>query len=69
MNESTFPTTEANYASTKWSYEGITIRDYFAIKAMQGFVASMRESDDFIQLSAEWCYKVADLMLKERSKQ
>lgn len=47
--------------------EGMTLRDYFAAKAMQGSLAS----DDDINYSdkfAEWCYEIADAMIKAREQ-
>jgi hypothetical protein len=47
--------------------EGMTLRDYFAAKAMQGNLASMVEGQEFDpSMGAEWAYKVADAMLKAR---
>lgn len=55
-------------------YEGLTIRDYVAIKAMQGWLASYGESDrhpaanaseDYV---ARLSYKMADAMLKAREE-
>ena len=49
------------------SWQGMTLRDYFAAKAMQGSLAN----DDDINYPdkfAEWCYEIADAMLKERIK-
>ena len=44
---------------------GMTLRDYFAAKAMQGIIASLQEGEDF---SCEWAYEVADSMMKARDK-
>ena len=46
---------------------GMTLRDYFAAKAMQGFAADPNYGAK-IQEMAEWSYKWADAMLAERSK-
>jgi len=47
----------------------MTLRDHFAAKAMQGNIASMVEGQEFDpSMGAEWAYKVADAMLKERAK-
>jgi hypothetical protein len=49
-------------------HHGMTLRDYFAAKAMQGFIAcpnTRGEPNDI----AEWCYTMADAMLAERSKE
>lgn len=48
---------------------GINIRDYFAAKAMQGYLSAFRlphkefpDEDDF----AQWAYDMADAMIDER---
>ena len=45
--------------------DGMTLRDYFAAKAMQGFLATVKVGcpDDLIALDA---YNLADAMLKAR---
>lgn len=48
-------------------HEGMTLRDYFAAKAMQGAIASSSDQLDFgPDLGAAWAYQVADAMLKAR---
>ena len=44
---------------------GISVRDYFAAKALQGFIASGKIHDDAIVSES---YYYADCMLHERSK-
>jgi hypothetical protein len=48
---------------------GMTLRDYFAAKAMQAYVSSdkWREDMDSIR-TASMAYRMADAMLKERDK-
>ena len=46
---------------------GMTLRDYFAAKAMQGFIACPNTRGEPNDIAA-WCYQMADAMLKERSK-
>jgi hypothetical protein len=46
---------------------GMTLRDYFAAKAMQGLLAGSLKSSD-THLIARDCYAMADAMLKERNK-
>ena len=50
---------------------GMTLRDYFASKAMQGLLAqslgTALESDPI--LGAQYAYRVADAMLAAREKQ
>lgn len=50
--------------------DGMTLRDYFAAKAMQGRLASfdMQLLADDLPALAESSYLIADAMLKERSK-
>lgn len=48
-----------------WHYEGMTLRDYFAAKAMQGLLAGEYNVPDVF---AEWAYKYADALLAERNK-
>ena len=50
--------------------EGLTMRDYFAAKALAGYWANsgpdlLSESAD---VTARQCYQMADAMLKERAK-
>ena len=44
--------------------EGMTLRDYFAAKAMQGMMHDV--SQPVGEVIAEWAYQVADAMLKAR---
>jgi hypothetical protein len=63
-----FPSSEwdAQYERT-FHAGGMTLRDYFAAKVMQGNLASMVEGQEFApSMGAEWAYKVADAMLKAR---
>ena len=48
-------------------HKGMTLRDYFAAKAMQGLVAGANP-EHVINLhgAAEWSYNMADAMLKAR---
>lgn len=47
---------------------GMTLRDYFAAKAMQGLIAgSNPEHSINLHGAAEWSYKMADAMLAARS--
>jgi len=46
---------------------GMSLRDYFAAKVMQGIIASTTEDTDINKnLSARWAYEVADAMLEAR---
>ena len=52
--------------------EGMTLRDYFAAKAMQGLIASPRGTPNGADATdtyyAEMAYLMADAMLAEREK-
>lgn len=51
------------------SYPGMTLRDYFAAKAMQGFsVTNWHVAMDYAAI-AESAYMIADAMLAQRSKE
>lgn len=57
----------AELANVKW--EGMTLRDYFAAKAMQGIIASEKPGDEEFatpEMYARDAYKYADAMLKAR---
>lgn len=50
--------------------QGMTLRDYFAARAMQGFLDEVGCNSDqkWFDEIAEGAYKVADAMLKAREK-
>lgn len=58
---------------TQWSIveKGMDLRDYFAAKAMQGFISTMNPTtsmggaEDHLAVNS---YNIADAMLKTRSK-
>ena len=45
---------------------GMTLRDYFAAKAMQGLIACPMQPQSGPEMYARDAYAVADAMLKER---
>ena len=63
-----FPTqNEKQIGPDTYHYEGMTLRDYFAAKAMQGDVASASQETALnLPRLAKWAYQVADEMLKAR---
>lgn len=70
-----FPTTESNWYDEDVRSEGMTLRDYFAAKAMQGDWASQSEdynlaryTDDALDKQAKIYYRMADAMLRARKK-
>lgn len=49
--------------------DGVSMRDYFAAKAMQGSLANNVDGDEWgSENISQWAYKVADAMMKERGK-
>ena len=49
------------------SHEGMTLRDYFAAKAMQGFMANKSNPMHYHgEEDGQWAYMIADAMLKAR---
>ena len=57
-----FPTNKSN------TNVGITLRDYFAIKALQGICASSPTKDYTDEILAQEAYNLADAMIKNRNK-
>ena len=68
-----FPETGGGHAG---AFHGITMRDYFAAKAMQGLIASPRMpapahhggTDVTDSMVADLSYKMADAMMKAREQ-
>lgn len=65
-----FPSKErvyrAGYATNEFEpVGGMTLRDYFAAKAMQSMCAEVARYDDFVHV-AKAAYKMADAMLEAR---
>jgi hypothetical protein len=52
----------------KCAESGMSLRDYFAAKSMQGMVTAEFGNTFSPEHWAEYSYKVADAMLKERAK-
>jgi hypothetical protein len=58
-----FPVTNTSHQD----WLGMTLRDYFAAKALQGVMACNGIYEDEKKL-AQWCYEQADAMLEVREK-
>ena len=57
-----------HYGGAGWMGPGMTLRDYFAAKAMQGMFAGRNGS---VLTASDWAtqaYIIADAMLAERNK-
>lgn len=64
---SAFPS-EGFVCSDGIKYDGMTLRDYFAAKAMTGMLSGY-EADQFKNPQlAQWSYQIADAMLKAREE-
>ena len=64
-----FPQSSVEQLASKFNVQGMTMRDYFAAKAMQGYLGSpewLREVSP--QGTAEAAYRVADAMLRAREQ-
>lgn len=79
-NPLAFPCLDNNdhVGQIKMQSEKMTLRDYFAAKAMQGVLSAHANggasnpvlmSETSIQEQSKYCYKLADAMLKERIKE
>ena len=49
-------------------HPGMTLRDYFAAKALQGFIGTIFEEDMNFDQVANFVYGYADAMLKAREQ-
>ncbi len=69
MNEPAFPTTNHNYGDGMYASEGMTLRDYFAAKAMQAYISDLDFQHNMTKKDyAKAAYEVADAMLKARQE-
>jgi hypothetical protein len=53
---------------TGTAFQGMTLRDYFAAKALQGVLAADTEELLSVDAIASVSYRIANAMLKEREK-
>lgn len=68
MNKMAFPSNVDDGETMSWD-RGMTLRDYFAAKAMQSLILAEHSKNEFNEIQAVMAYEVADAMLKERIKQ
>ena len=61
-----FPQSGVEQLASKFNVQGMTMRDYFAAKAMQGMMHDV--SPPVGEVIAGWAYEVADAMLKAREQ-
>ena len=66
-NEPAFPGTQyARGISPSGHNAGMTLRDYFAAKAMQGYLTHEQAANSPEDVVAGWAYSMADAMLRAR---
>jgi hypothetical protein len=63
-NPPAFPTNIHNYGDGKYGSQGMTLRDYFAAKALQRLLTS--DDIDVSYATAVLSYRMADAMMKAR---
>lgn len=65
-----FPTkNEMQTGHQEWRYEGMTLRDYFAAKAMQAAATNPTGAEGFTFAErAAWAYQQADAMIAARTQ-
>ena len=64
-NDPAFPVLIVNRPKKLLKYNGMTLRDYFAAKAMQSYWSDPTVAGD-LKTAAAWAYDMADAMLKAR---
>ena len=65
MNIPAFPIQDAYSMSTE---QGMTLRDYFAAKAMQSLILAEHSKNELNEIQAVMAYEVADAMMKAREQ-
>lgn len=60
------PCTSDIAGGVHWAEDGMTLRDYFAAKALAGCCADPSYLPKSADVLAEVCYEIADAMLKAR---
>jgi hypothetical protein len=76
MDKTGGPAFPANHFDLAQDEQGMTLRDYFAAKALAGMLAGldrdarrfMEQQSEPAQAMAKACYTMADAMLAERNK-
>ena len=64
---SAFPTTAVQSSSGAFPESGLTMRDYFAAKVLQGICSQALWEKCTPQQVATWAYEQADSMIQARS--
>ena len=65
-----FPTSDWYVNEKAYKMHGMTLRDYFAAKALQGMIVANGDSNGYLEYEEEMvaknAYKLADAMLEAR---
>ena len=68
-NLSAFPVQSVYIEDQETNSRGMTLRDYFAAKAMQGYCSNQQHTSSCtVGLTADCAYEMADAMLKAREQ-
>jgi len=67
MNKMAFPSNVDDGETMSWD-RGMTLRDYFAAKAMQSLILAEHSKNEFNEIQAVMAYEVANAMLKAREQ-
>lgn len=62
-----FPWREEDGAGEYRQHEGMSLRDWFAGQALNGFTSDSTNKDVLARLSARMCYRMADAMIAARA--
>lgn len=66
-NPPAFPVQSVYIEDQETNSRGMTLRDYFAAKAMQGYCSNQQHTSSCtVGLTADCAYEMADAMLKAR---
>jgi len=66
-NPPAFPVLIVDRPEELTHFNGMTLRDYFAAKAMQGYCSNQQHTSSCtVELTADCAYEMADAMLKAR---
>ena len=66
-----FPVPDSHHANGQVQYgsDGMTLRDYFAAKAMLGLINVEVQEVAFQERIAKWAYEIAEAMLEARGQE
>lgn len=71
MAEPSPPAFPSSTEQFQYGCEGMSLRDYFASKALSGFTTDLGDrawQEQHFDSAAVFCYRMADAMLRERAR-